>query len=159
MNPMRLVVAILALAIAGPVLAADNAGAPIEPELEGALKRLAREDAGAMQGQWIRITRPMVTCYSVVIDEDDVSWAASVVQKVWPALQAWTADKKLPEQCAGLKVGEKYLLAQTEIPNVVTFWGYCLPGCSPWVWPQFAPPVKAVGPYFVPTSPPHFKTQ
>jgi hypothetical protein len=84
---------------------------------------------------WVVVTHPVLAC-------NDGSDGPELRQKMLDAFLHPNADGTLPEGCAPLKVGDKYLLDD------------CLKDCVPAMSPVFAPPRRLVGAYLRPTKAP-----
>ena len=102
--------------------------------------------------QWVVVTRSVISC-------GDVWDNPKARQRLFNTLANPPSDGRLPENCALLKVGDKYLLDDQQSDEdariVVKMWApVCPKGCSPTMTPNYAPPRQLIGAYLRPTDPP-----
>jgi hypothetical protein len=94
--------------------------------------------------EWVVVSRPMMACGDQ--GDDDTALRQTLLDTFAHP------NAQLPEGCAMLKVGEKYLLddkqSEADTKIAVKIWApVCPQGCVPSMTPVFAPPRRLVGIY------------
>jgi hypothetical protein len=97
---------------------------------------------------WVEVTRPMISCWTIAHDEQPA------IDRLLAAAPSWRAGRKPPKGCEVLKRGARYILSKDQPKTAVKLMDYCVPGCSPYLWPTFAPLEAKVGAYLKPSSRP-----
>jgi hypothetical protein len=103
------------------------------------------------KAQWVEVLRPMMACGNQ--GNDDAALRQTLLAVVA------NPNAKLPDGCAKLKAGDKYLLddeqSEEDTKIAVKMWApVCTKGCVPSMTPVFSPPGAVVGIYLKPTKPP-----
>lgn len=132
----------------------QSAGPALRRKLSGialSLLVVVPQSAAAAPARWVVVTRPMLACWNLL---DDSRSNEASLRRMQSQIRTWRPGRRLAGDCAELKIGEKLILAPSQPAQGVKFMAWCSPGCSPYQWPTFGPPVAIVGAYFEDTRPP-----